>query len=93
MQINVPHAAKLASLPLKKEEIEKFQKQLLAILDYVKKLNEVATKNIEPTSQVTGLENVTRDDRPSPSLSQEEIMKNAKSKHNGFFKVPAIFNS
>lgn len=92
MQINVPHVAKLASLPLKKEEIEKFQKQLSSILNYIAKLNELDTKNIEPTSQVTGLENVTRDDKPSPSLSQEEALKNAKSKHNGFFKVPAIFN-
>lgn len=93
MKINVPHVAKLASLPLKKDEIEKFQKQLSAILNYIAKLNELDTKNIETTSQVIGLENVTRDDRPSPSLSQEEVMKNAKSKHNGFFKVKAIFNS
>lgn len=91
MQINVPHVAKLASLPLKKEEIEKFQKQLSAILDYIKKLDEVDTKNIKPSSQVTGLENVTRDDKPSPSLSQEEVLKNVKSKHNGFFKVKAVF--
>lgn len=91
MQINVPHVAKLASLPLKKEEIGKFQKQLSAILGYIKKLNEVETKNVGPTSQVTGLENVTRDDKPSPSFSQEEVLQNAKSKHNGFFKVPAIF--
>lgn len=91
MQINVSHVTKLASLSLKKEEIEKFQKQLSAILDYIKKLNEVETKNVEPTSQVTGLENVTREDHLNPSLSQEEVLQNTKSKHNGFFKVPAIF--
>lgn len=90
MQINVSHVAKLASLPLKKEEIEKFQKQLSAILDYIKKLNEVDTKNIEPTSQVTGLENITRKDKTSPSLPQEEVLSNAKNKHNGFFKTKQI---
>lgn len=91
MQINVSHVAKLASLPLKKEEIEKFQKQLSSILTYITKLNELDTENIEPTPQVTGLENVVREDQPSPSLSQEEVLKNTKSKHSGFFKVPAIF--
>lgn len=91
MQINVSHVAKLASLPLKNEEIEKFQKQLSSILDYIKALNEVGTRKIEPTSQVTGLENIMCEDQPSPSLSQEEVLKNAKSKHIGFFKVPAIF--
>lgn len=91
MKINVPHVAKLASLPLKKEEIEKLQKQLSAILGYISKLNELNTKNIEETSQVTALENITRSDNPSPSLSQEEVLKNAKNKHNGFFKVKALF--
>lgn len=93
MQINVPHVAKLASLPLKKEEIQKFQKQLSAILDYIKKLNEVNTRNVEPTSQVTDLENVTREDKPNPSLPQAEVLKNTKSKHNSFFKVKAIFEA
>lgn len=90
MQVNVPHVAKLASLPLKKEEVAKFQKQLSAILEYIKKLNEVETKNVEPASQVTGLENVTRKDETSPSLPQEEVLSNAKNKHNGFFKTKQI---
>jgi len=91
MQINVSHIAELASLPLKKEEIEKFQKQLSAILTYIKKLNELDTKNIEITSQVTGLESVAREDESSPSLTQEEALSNTKSQHNGLFKVKAIF--
>lgn len=90
MKINVPHVAKLANLPLKSEEKEKFEKQLSETLSYVEKLNSINTNGIEPTSQVTGLENVTREDETSPSLSQKEALSNAKSKHNGLFKVPAI---
>ncbi|MDP3987744.1 MAG: Asp-tRNA(Asn)/Glu-tRNA(Gln) amidotransferase subunit GatC [Candidatus Levybacteria bacterium] len=90
MRINVSHVAKLANLSLKKEELIKFEKQLSSILDYIKKLEEIDTKNIEPTSQVTGLENVTREDETSPSLSQEEALSNTKNKHNGMFKVKAI---
>lgn len=90
MKIDVGHIAKLANLTIPGEEKEKFEKRLSETLDYVNLLSKVDTKNAEPTSQVTGLENVTREDEPSPSLSQEETLNNAKSKHNGMFKVKAI---
>src|SRR3989344_6903879 len=92
MKINVPHVAKLANLTLADEEIKKFETQLSSVLDYIKKLSEVDTKNVEPTSQVTGLENVTREDTISPSLPQEKVLSSAKSKHNGFFVVKGIIN-
>lgn len=90
MKIDVVHVAKLANLPLKPEEKEKFEKQLSEILSYVDKLKEVDTKNVDITSQVTGLENVTREDEATPSLSQEETLLNTDSQHNGLFKVKAI---
>ncbi len=58
----VRHVAKLARLRLSEAEVEKFSTQLSSILDYVAILNEVDTEGVEPTSQVTGLENVTRAD-------------------------------
>jgi len=91
MKIDVTHVAKLANQPLKKEEIKKFESQLSSILGYINKLNEIGTKNVEPTSQVTGLENVTRGDETKPSLSQEAL-SNSKSTHNGLFKVKAILD-
>lgn len=91
MKIDVSHIAKLANLTLTEEEKKKFEKQLEETLNYIEKLKEVDTENVEPTSQVTGLENITRDDTTRPSLSQEEALKNAKDKiHNGFFKVKAV---
>jgi len=90
MKINVPHVAKLANLPLSLAEEKKFEKQLSEILNYVEKLKEVDTKNIETTSQVTGLENIMREDKSTISLTQEEALSNAKSQHNGFIKVKAI---
>lgn len=92
MKINISHIAKLANLSLLPNEKIKLEHQLEETIDYVKELNQIDTKNIEPTSQVTGLENITRQDTAKPSLSQDQALSNAKSKHNGFFKVPAIFN-
>ncbi len=90
MKIDVKKVATLANLTLTSEEESKFEKQLSDILQYVEKLNEVDTKGIEPTAQVTGLENITREDESTPSLSQEEALSGTENKHNGMFKVKAI---
>jgi aspartyl-tRNA(Asn)/glutamyl-tRNA(Gln) amidotransferase subunit C len=91
MKIDVLHIAKLANLPLRKDEIEKYEKQLSSILEYIEKLQKVNTENVAETSQVTNLENVTRNDSATPSLSQDEVLSNTSSKQNGSFKVKAIF--
>ncbi|HZE87377.1 MAG TPA: Asp-tRNA(Asn)/Glu-tRNA(Gln) amidotransferase subunit GatC [Methylomirabilota bacterium] len=91
MKINVSHVAKLANLPLTDEEKKKFESQLATTLEYIEQLNEVDTKNVEPTSQVTGLENVTREDKTAASLSQKTVFANTTHQYNGFFKVKGIF--
>ena len=93
MKFDISHVAKLANLPLSVEEKKKFEKQLEEAIQYIQNLNEVDTAGIEPTSQVTGLENVTREDAVKPSLSQEDALKNAKSTHNGLFKVKGILQN
>lgn len=93
MKIDVKHIAKLANLPLKEDELAKFEKQLADILQYVEQLQKVDTENVIPTSQVTGLENVLREDIAGPSLSQEDALKNAKNKHNGLFQVKGILEN
>jgi aspartyl-tRNA(Asn)/glutamyl-tRNA(Gln) amidotransferase subunit C len=87
----VKHVAELAKLELTPKELKKFQIQLSQVLDYVSQLSKVNTKEIEPTSQVTGLDNVFRDDHTRPSLTQKEILSGTKQVKNGFFKVKAIF--
>lgn len=91
MKIDILYIAKLANLNLEKKEIKKFGEQLSSILDYIKKLQEVNTENISPTSQITDLENVVREDKSQLSLHQEEVLSNVQKKHNGFFKIKAIF--
>ena len=83
--------ARLANLPLKQDELEELDRQLTVSLEYVGKLQDLSTENIIPTSQVTGLENVFREDEVTPSLSQDEALKNAHRVRNGFFVVDAIF--
>lgn len=78
----VKHIAKLARLGLTEKEIEKFQKDLSTILDYIEKLKEVNIEGIEPTSHSVLLENVTRKD---------EVLKFNKKLIDGYLKVKKVF--
>ena len=89
----VKHIADLARLELSEEEIEKFQKELSSILEYVSQLSKVDTEKVEPTFQTTGLKNVFREDKVEKEreLSQEGALKNAPDKKEGYFKVKPVF--
>lgn len=58
----VRHIAKLARLNLTNEEVAKFAPELTSILDYIDMLQEVDTKNVEASTQVTGISNGNRAD-------------------------------
>ena len=90
MKIDVKHISKLANLTLTPEEEVKFEKQMTDILQYVEKINSADVRNVEPTSQITRLENITRADETTPSLSQEEGLSNTISSEKGMFKVKAV---
>ncbi|MHA1987193.1 MAG: Asp-tRNA(Asn)/Glu-tRNA(Gln) amidotransferase subunit GatC [Promethearchaeota archaeon] len=88
---SIDHISKLALLDLSEEEKEKLSKQLGDILVYFKKLDNLDTSNILPTTHpIDGLSNVFREDIPWKSLSNEEALKNTKHKKDGFFKAPRI---
>jgi aspartyl-tRNA(Asn)/glutamyl-tRNA(Gln) amidotransferase subunit C len=71
----IEHVAKLARLELTEEEVIKYGEQLSAVLSYIDQLSEVDTSGVEPTAQVTGLENVWREDAAEPW--DEAQVKNA----------------
>lgn len=87
----VKKVAKLSNLPIGEDELEKYSQQLSKILDYIDQLNTADTKDIEPTFNVSGLSNITRKDEVDKSLSQEEALKNAPNKKNGFFVTKGVF--
>ena len=86
----VLHIAKLARIELKDAEVEKFQKDLSAILDYVDVLKSVDTTGLEEISQVTGLVNVQRNDIAVQAENREGILSQAPETKDGYYKVKAI---
>lgn len=59
---DIEHIANLARLELSEEELEKYGGQLSDVLNYIDLLQEVDVKGVEPTAQVTGMENIYRED-------------------------------
>jgi len=90
MDINIDRVAELARLNLKAEEKQKLAQDLGAILEYVKKLDALDTKHVEPTSHVLNMENVFRPDKVQPSNAAEKALEHAPQTDGPFFKVPKI---
>ena len=86
----IEHLAWLAKIELSDEEKKLFLNQLNSILEFFRKLDELDTSNVPPTYHVIELVNVFRDDEPRSPLSQEEALRNAAYKKDGYFIAPKI---
>jgi len=88
----IKHLAKLAQLTLSKKETEKLQKDLATTLEYVKKLEELNTEGVLPTSHPIKLENVMREDEPKKRELREvnDLIEMAPKKKEGYVKTKRI---
>ena len=86
----IKYVANLARIGLDRQEEELFARQLNDILAYMQQLNKVDTENIEPMSHAVSISNVLREDTLKDSLLNNDALKNAPQKKEGFFKVPKI---
>ena len=87
----VLHLAQLSNLELNTDEISGLQTDISNILGYVEKLNQLDTEGVEPTYQVTGLENVWRNDEVIDyKTSREELLKCAPDQRDSQVKVPKV---
>jgi aspartyl-tRNA(Asn)/glutamyl-tRNA(Gln) amidotransferase subunit C len=86
----VRHISLLSRLLFSDEEIEVFSKDLNSILEYVSKISELNTEDVEPTSHVVPLMNIMRDDVVKTSLTIDKVLQNAPDKEDECFKVPKI---
>jgi aspartyl-tRNA(Asn)/glutamyl-tRNA(Gln) amidotransferase subunit C len=100
---DVLYVAELANLELTADERARMVKDLNSILDYVDRLNELDTSNVEPMAQTSdryGIDEsksgtarfayAMREDRTKPSLPREVVMENAPESDGAFFKVPKV---
>lgn len=91
----VKHVAQLAHIPISDAESQQLAKDFSQTLSVVDQLKSADVSAVETTHQVTGLKNVTREDKVDEGLSfsQEEALANAPNSQDGFFLVPQVLNS
>lgn len=88
---DVLHLAQLSNLQLADDEVAGLQEDLGNILGYVEQLGELDTTGVEPTYQVTDLENVWRDDSViNYNVSREELLARAPEQDKQQIKVPKV---
>ena len=86
----VRHVAMLSRLKLSDQEVATFSRELSDILQYVQKLSELDTDNVEPTAHAVPVSNVFREDEVRPSLPLEKVLQNAPKASHDCFDVPKI---
>ena len=74
---DVAHLAKLARIEMTPAELDHMASELEQILGAVKRVQEVATSDIAPTSHPLSMSNVFRDDVVKPSLTNDEALSGA----------------
>lgn len=85
------HLATLSNLQLSDDEITSLQSELGGILEYVNQLSELDTQGVEPTYQVTDLENVGRNDVVvEPQVSRDALLSLAPAKKDEQIEVPKV---
>ena len=88
----VRKVAKLARLDLTEQEIGEFTDQLISILGYVEKMNELDTAEVQPLAHCLEVSNVFREDVVKESLGTDKTLANAPERDGEFFKVPKILD-
>ena len=87
---DVAHVAHLSRLGLTEDELDRFTVQLAAVLEHAADVAALDTSGVEPTAHPLPLENVLRDDVPTPCLDRDEVLAMAPEAEDGRFRVPRI---
>lgn len=95
MEITIDTVKKLghlAKMALTDQEAESLRGNMQDIIELVEQLNEVDTEGIEPLAQVTGLENVTREDSENYTFKKSDMLATMPDvDQQGNLRVHAVF--
>ena len=86
----VSKVAELAKLKLNKEQIDNHATQIEKILDYINQLEKIDTNNVPCTTRAIEVINNFRSDEREKYENRDDILNQAPSREDDFFKVPKI---
>ena len=86
----VEYIARLSRLTLEPDEAGSMAEQLKAILDIARKIQDLDTSDIEPTTHVINVPTLMREDEVKASMPVQQVLSNAAKSQNGYFVAPSI---
>lgn len=88
---DILHLASLSNLSLSDDEVKSLGKDLQDIIKYISQLDELDTKDVEPTYQVFEMENVWRDDEVvDQGVSREKLLALSEKSRDNQIEVPKV---
>jgi len=82
--------AKLARIKIEKQDIAKYTKDILEIVDVISRLQTVDTYNVEPLVSISQGSTPLRSDEVTEQNDLEQILKNAPDSRYNCFVVPKV---
>ena len=86
----VHRIARLARIKVTDAEAKALEKELSGILDWVKQLDKVDVKGIEPMTSVTPMTLKKREDEVTDGEIADDVVANAPAREDHFFVVPKV---
>ena len=87
---DVEKVALLARLRFDDDQLDQMTDHMVQIVQYVDKLSELNTDDVEPMAHALDIHNALAEDEPRPSLPRAEALKNAPKSDEEYFRVPAV---
>ena len=88
----IDHIAHLARLRFKGEAKVAIRQDLDKIINFMGKLSEIPTDEVEPLIFMSDEVNVLRDDEAEVTLTQAQALKNAPKKDSDYFRIPKVLD-
>ena len=86
----IKHISKLSRISVDEQKAEKLAGDLNSIFNFIEKLNELNTDNIEPLTSVAETTLKFRSDEVKNQNIREQIIKNSPEENEDFFVVPKV---
>ena len=90
VDIDIAKVARLARLELSAEELERYGRQLVDILEHAERVQALPTDGVPPTSHPLPMANAFRPDVVDDCLDRDEVLAQAPDAVDGYFRVPKI---
>ena len=86
----IKHISKLSRISVDNEKAKKLEGDLNSIFEFIEKLNELKTEDVEPLTSIAETTLKFRSDEVKSKNIRNQILKNSPENNEDFFVVPKV---